>query len=356
VSGAAGRENRLQELDAFRGIAALWVVLFHFVARYPRLFGDPRDLDDFALAFGEIFSAIGGLLPVFLFFMISGFVITWTLERSASWRDFLVSRFSRLYPAYWAAVALTLAAMYLVPLPGDAVTFGRALANITMLQDFLGPDSLDGSWWSLDVELLFYAWMLLALVFGKLGRMAWIALFWACLCGFAHALARYGVATPWHARRYLLLDFGHFFAAGIALYEFWRGRGRWLNFAVLALCAASMMLSYPLPHAITCVGFIALFLLALAGKLRWIAAPPLLRLGRVSYALYICHEAIGFRVIWLLDGAGLPHLVSAALAIIVVLALAAAITRFVEQPAMRRLRALWRSGRGNGRAVSANAG
>ncbi len=346
----------MEELDAFRGIAALWVVLYHFLARYLQLYADPRNLDDVTLAVGDVFAAIGGLLPVFLFFMISGFVITWTLERSTSWGDFFVSRFSRLYPAYWAAVALTLAAMYFIPLPGESVTAARALANATMAQDFLGSNALDGSWWSLDVELLFYGWMVLALVLRQLGRMAWIALLWACLCLLAHALARYGVPTPWTARRYLLLDHGHFFAAGIALYEFWRGRARGLDVAVLAVCAVSMVLSYPLPHALTCVGFIALFQLALAGRLRWIAAPPLLWLGGVSYALYICHEAIGFRVIWLLDGVGVPHLVSVALAITVVLVFAQAISRFVERPAMRGLRALWRDRRGTARTVSADAG
>ncbi len=34
----AAREERFQVIDAFRGIAALWVVLYHFILRYR--FGD----------------------------------------------------------------------------------------------------------------------------------------------------------------------------------------------------------------------------------------------------------------------------------------------------------------------------
>jgi peptidoglycan/LPS O-acetylase OafA/YrhL len=337
---------RLEELDAFRGIAAIWVVLYHFLARYLALYADPADLDDVALAFDDLFATVGGLLPVFLFFMISGFVINWTLESAPSWRDFAVLRATRLYPAYWTAVLLTLVAILAVPLPNSAISPLQAVASLTMLQDFLGIDSLDGSWWSLAVELLFYGWMMAALVCGQLGRMPWIALAWAGLCLAAHALASRGIPVPWHARRLLLLDHGHFFAAGIAMYGLWRGRAAWIGGTTLVVCAASILLSYPWPYALVCLGFILLFLLALQGHLRWLATEPLLWLGRISYSLYICHEAIGWRVLWGLDGAGLPHLASSAVALAVVLGLADLITRLVEQPAMRGLRALWRAGYG----------
>jgi peptidoglycan/LPS O-acetylase OafA/YrhL len=81
--------TRLLELDVFRGLAALAVVLFHYTTVYERTY-DHHDemLFDFSL----------GHYGVQLFFIISGFVIFMTLNRTKSALDFVVSRFSRLYP------------------------------------------------------------------------------------------------------------------------------------------------------------------------------------------------------------------------------------------------------------------
>jgi peptidoglycan/LPS O-acetylase OafA/YrhL len=90
--------GRLHELDVLRGLAALCVVVSHYTsysARY--LSGAP---------FGVLVPTIYGFYAVLLFFMISGFVIYFTLERSRTWQDFAVSRVSRLYPAYWTALTL----------------------------------------------------------------------------------------------------------------------------------------------------------------------------------------------------------------------------------------------------------
>src|SRR4051812_31849998 len=99
------RAQRFQELDAFRGIAASWVVLFHFIARYQDMVvgGSPH-----GGVLAEISSGVRatGALPVKWFFMISGFVIVWTLDRCRNWQDFALSRFSRLHPTYWAAMTL----------------------------------------------------------------------------------------------------------------------------------------------------------------------------------------------------------------------------------------------------------
>ena len=83
-------EGRLQELDALRGLAALVVVLFHYTSRYDVVFGHNS---------APLVSAPWGHFGVNLFFGISGFVIFMTLGRTQTPADFIVSRFSRLYPA-----------------------------------------------------------------------------------------------------------------------------------------------------------------------------------------------------------------------------------------------------------------
>ena len=92
------KSDRLVEIDALRGVAALAVVLFHYTTRFTELF-KPGTLPTISFP--------GGHYGVNLFFIISGFVIFMTLEKTARPLDFVVSRFSRLFPAYWAAIFLT---------------------------------------------------------------------------------------------------------------------------------------------------------------------------------------------------------------------------------------------------------
>lgn len=121
--------TRYLELDALRGIAALAVVLFHFTMYRPEA------------GYGFVLGVTG----VDLFFIISGFVILLSLEKTRDWKEFLLDRFSRLYPAYWACV--TLAALTALISQGPARDLaGRYLANLTMFQLYFGAADLDGSY------------------------------------------------------------------------------------------------------------------------------------------------------------------------------------------------------------------
>ena len=99
---------RLQPLDAIRGIAAMMVVLIHYTVNYSKLFPQ-ADHPSFVVSWGY--------LGVNFFFMVSGFVIFMTLCKTINSWDFVVSRFSRLYPVYWFAVLATAAVAILYGLP-----------------------------------------------------------------------------------------------------------------------------------------------------------------------------------------------------------------------------------------------
>ena len=101
-------KSRLVEVDALRGLAALAVVLFHYTTRFTELFAPNPP---------PTFSFPDGHYGVNLFFIISGFVIFMTLEKTSRPMDFVVSRFSRLFPAYWVAIILTLSITHLLGLP-----------------------------------------------------------------------------------------------------------------------------------------------------------------------------------------------------------------------------------------------
>ncbi len=135
-----GTNKRVGELDALRGLAALAVVAFHYTTFYQQEQGH-------VLPLGFGFPA--GNYGVHLFFMISGFVIFMTLERTRTAMDFVVSRFSRLFPAYWAAMAITMVVVFTLGMPKQRIGIADLAANLTMLQGFLGFDNLDGSYWTL---------------------------------------------------------------------------------------------------------------------------------------------------------------------------------------------------------------
>ena len=324
--------RRFHELDAFRGLAALWVVLFHFLYRYGQVLPQPGPPTPMLPLISS------GTLPVFWFFVISGFVITWTIERSNTVKAFALSRFSRLYPTYWAALAITFTLGVLNPLPFQHYTLRQLLVNLSMLQDYVHVPDVDGAYWSLAVELLFYAYMALFLWSGLIRRLPLIALLWAGLSVLAHLSAVLGHDVPWRIQRFGLLQYIHFFAAGIAFYQLWKERSPRLSTATLILCLIAIALAYSRTETLICFAFFGLFFLAVRGRLGWIANPVTLWLGAISYALYVCHEFTGYRVITSLDAHGMPHFLSVALTIALVLALATLLTQCVEQPAMRAIR------------------
>src|SRR5258706_3339002 len=104
------------------------VVLSHYSTHCVKFFREaPLGLD---------LDTVHGFYAVQLFFIISGFVISLTLEKSNSWRDFAFSRLSRLYPAYWAAVTLMVVVELLVF--GKTPWIGGSSTNLTLLPEFIG--------------------------------------------------------------------------------------------------------------------------------------------------------------------------------------------------------------------------
>lgn len=326
--------RRLAPLDAIRGLAAFAVVLFHVFIRYPLNYDAERSAHLRWIVAPHSF----GEMPVYLFFAISGFVILWSVERSHGWRAFLWSRFTRLFPVYWAAVVLTSLLLWLAPLPGDEIELLRILVNLTMLQEFAGVAAIDGAYWSLAVELVFYGWILLLLASGRMQSLPLLTLAAVTVCMLAAASSAAGFVPPYRVVRYGLLQYGPFFAAGIAIYLLWMRRGRIVPLSILAVAACAVALRLTLIDTSVWLGLLALFAAAVLVAPRFLAAAPFLWLGSVSYALYASHQMMAYRVIAWLEAASWPRLPAQLVAIGCALVLAALLTRFVERPSLRWLR------------------
>lgn len=144
--------SRLGFLDVLRGVAALSVGFYHLGNQ------GPVGTGPFWWASHTLLNL--GSFGVLLFFVVSGFIIPASLERTNSIRDFWISRFFRLFPLFWI-VSLGVVVLYAlrwIDLPG--YIFSHALkasaANSTMLAHFLGQPFFIGPAWTQPFEMCFY--------------------------------------------------------------------------------------------------------------------------------------------------------------------------------------------------------
>lgn len=328
---------RIGELDALRGLAAFAVMLYHYTTLYDKNIGHIE-----TPAFG--FAA--GNYGVQLFFLISGFVIFMTLEKIRTGTDFVVSRFSRLYPAYWAAVATSAAFVYTIGLPEQRLSTGALLVNLTMFQQILQVAHLDGSYWTLQIELFFYIQMLFWYLTGQLQRIRWIIAVWLVVVLGYYLADAHHVHVSWTLGQLLILEHIPFFSIGILFYQLYNDAQRrsWHDHALVAASICVIAATREPVYVVVALFCTAVFYLFIYGGLRWLAARPFAFLGTISYSLYLLHQVIGFDAIWHLEhDAHISGTLSVFLAIALSIALATVLTRLVEQPAMRWIRRRWKT-------------
>jgi peptidoglycan/LPS O-acetylase OafA/YrhL len=290
---------RVNEIDLLRFVAALSVVLFHYTFR-----GYAADsLSEMPYpALAPV--AKYGYLGVELFFLISGFVILMTAS-SGTLKDFTISRAVRLYPAFWQCCTITFLVTVLAAPAGMSVTLPQYLANMTMLSGFAGVPSVDGVYWSLFVELQFYALIAVVLTIGRIHQAQWFFLLW-----LVATLAMEAFPAPGKLRFVLIADYAAYFIAGAIAYLIWARGMSILRVAAfvaawgLALCQSLESLPaieehYRTPMSGTVVAmtitsiFAVMFLVAARktgalGRRRWLV------LGALTYPLYLLHQNIGY--------------------------------------------------------------
>ena len=297
VQAAAPRKTgRIHELDVLRFFAAFAVVVHHY---HEHLFGWGQTM----LGVADPISRFG-YLGVELFFMISGFVILMSAEGRTT-KQFAISRFVRLYPTYWLAIGLTTVVMVAT---GAGPPIGDVVANLTMLHTYLGVEHLDGTYWSLVVEMRFYLLMAIAIRLGLLDRIEDLLLGWMCF-----AAVRLLVQPPDFIDQLLLSRYAHLFIAGAVFYLVWRDHaftGRRVGLLVLAVVlgvryagfdaaerAIDHSASFPSwQPRVAVVLFFATFLVISWNGIPGLRGRNLATLGAITYPLYLLHHMIGRRL------------------------------------------------------------
>lgn len=267
---------RLRSLDGLRALAALAVLCFHYrenVAYY-------------------------GLMGAELFFVISGFVILMTLERSNSLADFAVGRAGRLYPAYWISVAVAGLFLWFT----NQVSVGSVLLNATMLQGFFDRPNIIDPYWTLKYELLFYGVMAAIFWARRLSNIDSFALIWLCCMILLRGSMLLGgkgggLYYIWYVQLLLMPQFGHLFIAGMMLYRISTGRRTLPTYIALGLAIVYSLFGRPdwahidpIPYFLINAVFIAAVWAASLDRAPvLITNRALVGIGVCSYSLYLLH-------------------------------------------------------------------
>ncbi|MDX8534091.1 acyltransferase [Mesorhizobium sp. VK25A] len=291
--------SRLTSLDLLRLIAALAVVCFHYLFRGP-IAGDINAGYPAAAPF-----AIYGYLGVSLFFLISGFVITWSAEGRA-WQEFTVARIVRLYPGFLVCMTLTFVVLSIANNPRFPTDVSTYAANLSMFARAFGRPSMDGVYWSIMLEIVFYGWVAALMFAGAFqhGKLAIVAIWLAISAGNELFLGNTAI------RILLITTYAPFFAFGILAQQIVQN-GR--SPAAIILLVAAFLLScqtirvdegWMRLHYGTAISYPALFvangvvfaIFAGALLIRSIvpASKTVLMLGGLTYPLYLLHQYIGY--------------------------------------------------------------
>jgi peptidoglycan/LPS O-acetylase OafA/YrhL len=358
----AAPAGRIRFIDGLRGLAILMVVLFHAYVRWPQSY-------TYGTQFAHNPLLNTSTTGVDLFFIISGFVILMTLEGCSGFGVFIFKRWMRLFPAMLAAsLVIAITAAVLPERPEGTIGFFDLFPGLTFGGDdvfhFFGgegsPHSIEGTFWSLYVEVRFYIVFGLAYyMFGRGGALLALLIVFS-LCAFERVTGSFWLIG--HGMVFLtpaasafdalhldeVVDFLRaskyaWFLAGSLYYIYWSCGSNSAYFSALALTLAASALIDTSQHNIRALLNAHLFVsLAFAFAVRFkfverlFNSRVLLFLGYVSYPLYLLHQNMMVAFISKVGRYGaIPSLLVPVVPIAVVISIAWLFARYIEPMSKR---------------------
>ena len=317
------RTGEIKALSGLRIVAAVWVVLFHF---RPLL---EQAAPGFRTALAPVLDC--GAQGVDLFFILSGFVLTWNyLDRmgeSFSWRStlhFLWLRLSRVWPVY--LVTMHLAALWIIftlnvgHVPSEAAHTLTAMNYIKQFllvslwfSPFFDGTSWDGPAWSISAEWLAYLLFgALVLVIFRIARVTrargliYLAVA-ALLPPLVLLMATGFFYTPWSWLPRIVMQFtaGALVCAAVRKLDPSDRARKVAGIAGLLIGAAIvgilyLLAAHPIPTIYDSAGLVDVLFVPLVLTLAigvgtlpaLLSLRPVVYLGYISFSLYMVHELV----------------------------------------------------------------
>ena len=302
LRGKVSTSSNIPALDAIRGVAALMVVVAHTIG--------PRQL---------------GSMGVAVFFVLSGFLITWLLVKESdktgriSLRDFYIRRALRIFPAFYVFWVVCIAA---AALRGDRIPWTETWFCFLYMGDYYSAvahatDSIMGICWSLGVEEKFY--LLWPFVFARLHlnptKLLKVAGLFIAALWLYRVTSTLALSLPRDYLRYAFesrfdnILFGCVLALGLKLGKLDLLLKAVERIPILPICLAASLLGLTfleeragskyhyilgmtLDSAIIAVMLIQFVYMASLRGWNWLNHPVLKFFGRISYSLYLYHIVV----------------------------------------------------------------
>lgn len=270
-------------LDLLRGIAALSVVMFHFSgSALPTI--KPNSVTDF-FSYGK--------LGVQVFFVISGFIIPYSMyasgyKISGAW-NFIIKRLARIGPPSWIALIFLFVIYYgaiamngrpIEGMPWPGIDAKTILANLTYSYSFLNAGLYNEVYWTLEIEFQYYVIIafLLPFIIQSSSNLIYLS-------GVFLALN-----ATWfvHNNEVLFFRDNIFFLMGVLLFLY---KTKHVNGAYFLIASLAMAIVCYWQQGLenTIAALIAWFAIAYVT----FQNPVTTFLGTISYSLYITHHATG---------------------------------------------------------------
>lgn len=304
------------EIQYLRALAITLVLTYHFTARRSTLlpYGDWASKFPFSI----------GWVGVYLFFVISGFVIAVTLRSSHDAGSFLRKRLARIYPGLLIILPIVFLVQRFTPhsLFVDRTNLPNLLTSILLLPPNVLNTMFDLNldWvtlvlWSLKVEVCFYLIVYALRIRFSIERTLKTLPVLSTGIGLAlilqqHVLPKFGIdVSLTNPMRWFALDFLSWFAVGVILAEFSGGSLTIFNWFSLVLNTAFALINLGNYHElnlglITCI-LLLIGLIPFLEKIRKNGVKfnnkLIISLGNSSYELYLLHQGVGFTLIYYLS-------------------------------------------------------
>jgi len=390
------RGQHIRALTGIRFFAALWVVVYHVMRHNQELIHSYYPNAQCLVS--PVTSA--GVRGVDLFFMLSGFVLTWNyLDRMGesfsirSTLHFLWLRLARVWPVYLVTLHLALAwiifTLYVGHLPSpvadqlSAVSYVRQVVLVQLwFQPFFDGSSWDGPAWSISAEWLAYLLFgVLVLAIFRISRatrargLLWLAIV-ASLPPALLLLATGHFYTPWSWLPRIIMQFtaGALACAAVRKLQPTDRARRIAGYLSLALGVGMVGILYfldanPVPKVSDSSGLVDVLFVPLVMTLaigvgtlpRLLSTRVMVYGGYISFSLYMVHELVHTAWNWFTAQFEIVLTPSWSAKLIVVGVLgvavlgAAALYHFVEEPARMRMRRMVKTGAPQTDAADAHA-
>lgn len=303
---------RIKELDSLRGILAFLVLLSHYSGGYDSYYKHTHYIPNIDLANFAVCS----------FFVISGYVISMTLSSGKGYIHFISSRFSRLYPAFWASILITFTVIHLYPIRYRATDITETIINLTMLQNFLQVQEVDGVYWSLSIEIVFYIFCGLTYKFHNSKNVyLYITTLLSLQPVFHYFLSDKNIFFTYFT------TYQPYFIIGFCLFKM----KTIVDFNFLIVVILGGINCYIYNSIIDYLLTVTLFVLFKNNKLRFLSFKYSGLLGTISYPLYLCHQNIGYVIISYLKNYQINSYISILIATLTSITIALTIHLIVEK-------------------------